>query len=209
MKKIILPGICALLISSSLFSQVGKDSLLKRMARETCDEITKKNLANKTMDEIQMEMGMAMIPIVTKYADELQATFGFSLEDQQGLESVGKEIGMQLARDCPAFLKLIINNPSVLKEMKAGNNEKIVEYRHISGTLIKIVPGDFSYLQVRDASGKVEKLWWMEYFDGSNSLTTDPQKRLNKPVKVSYVEKEIYNAALKDYVKIKVITSIE
>jgi hypothetical protein len=74
---------------------------------------------------------------------------------------------------------------------------------------VKIVGGDLTYLQVEDDKGKVEKLWWMEYFDGSNVLAADPQRRLNKPIKVKFVEKEIFNSTLKDYVKVKVITGVE
>jgi len=49
----------------------------------------------------------------------------------------------------------------------------------------------------------------MEYFDGSTRLITEPQKYLNKPIRIRYVEKEIFNSTLNDYVKIKVITGME
>jgi hypothetical protein len=79
----------------------------------------------------------------------------------------------------------------------------------ISGKLVKVVSGDFTHLQIEDLKGKVERVWWLEYFDGSNKLMTDPQGQLNKLIKVNYVEREMFNSTLKDYVKIKVITGIE
>ena len=55
----------------------------------------------------------------------------------------------------------------------------------------------------------IEKLWWMEYFEGSGRLITNAGDMLNKDVKVKYTEKEIYNATLKEYIKIKVIAGLE
>jgi hypothetical protein len=75
--------------------------------------------------------------------------------------------------------------------------------------LVKIAEGEFTHLQVEDANGRIEKLWWMEYFNGSNILLADPQGQLNKPIKVNFVEREIFNSTLRDYVKVKVITGIE
>lgn len=178
------------------------------MARETCEEIGKKDLSNKTMEELQVELGFAMIPVVTKYQDELQTVLGVNLEDQQGLENMGRQIGMQLAKDCPAFLKIFANNPGVVKEINSRPGKETTG-GSVSGTLLKIVPGDFSYIQVKDAAGKIEKIWWMEYFEGSDKLTTNAQKYLNKPVKVNYTEKEVYNSILKEYVKVKIITGVE
>src|SRR5215468_10043422 len=79
----------------------------------------------------------------------------------------------------------------------------------ISGTLRKIVGGDFSYLQVEDTKGKIEKLWWMEYFEISEILLTDPNGLLNKPITVKYTEREVFNSMVGDYVKIKIIRRIE
>ncbi len=213
MKKSLLL-ICTLL-SVSLFTsaQLSKDSLVKLITKETCEEITKKDFSNKTMEELEMELGLAMMPAILKYQDQLK-NGGYDMEDQQSMMNMGKDVGMQLAKDCPAFLKMFVNNPAALKEIagKSGNTAKEkmeVMPSSISGTLTKIVPGDISYIQVKDGSGKMEKIWWMEYFEGSNKLVNEPAKYLNKTVKVSYVEKEIYNSTLKEYVKVKVITGLE
>lgn len=220
MKKYFIVCVTFLFISSILSAQVGngtatlsKDSLLKLMAKETCEEIGKRDLTNKTMEELQEELGLAMVPMIIKYQDQLK-TIGFYLEDQDGMRNMGKEVGMQLAKDCPEFLKIFVNNPGVLKEVidekeMNGKGKKELLQSNISGTLVKILPGDISHIQVKDESGKVQKIWWMEYFEGSNILISEPAKFLNKSVKVGYVEKEIYNSTLKDYVKMKIITYIE
>lgn len=206
MKKIfVLAAVTFFTLAAS--AQLSKDSLFKIIAKETCEEIAKKDLSGKNMDELQMELGLAMMPTILKYTEQLKS-FGFDLEDQQSMMEMGKEVGMKLATDCPSFLKVFANNPGVLKEALA-KDEPVSKTSTLSGTLIKIVPGDISYIQVRDASGKLQKIWWMEYFQGSDKLMNESAKYLNKTVKLGYTEKEIYNATLKDYVKVKVLTSFE
>lgn len=207
MKKIILFSICFLLFSVSMYSQISKDSLIKLMSNETCEEIGKKDFSNKNMDELQVELGMAMLPIIAKYENELKTVLDVSMDDQKGLENMGRLVGMQLAKDCPAFLKIFMNNPQAIKDVTGKNIE--TSSGSTSGILLKIVPGDFAYIQVKDGSGKTEKIWWMEYFDGSDKLVNSPQNYLNKAVKVNYVEKDMYNSTLKEYVKVKIITGIQ
>jgi hypothetical protein len=56
------------------------------------------------------------------------------------------------------------------------------------------------------AKGRTEKLWWLEYFEGADGLVS--KALLSKNVTVRYIEKEVYSAALKDYIIIKVIIGI-
>ncbi|MGB5006880.1 MAG: hypothetical protein WBO39_08050 [Ferruginibacter sp.] len=207
MKKNLTLFLCSLLFSTGILAQVSKDSLLKVIVKETCTDITGKDFSGKSMEEIEMELGLAMMPIMVKYQEELQTAFGTGIEDQAGMEKMGMEVGLQLAKDCPAFLKMFAGNPAVIKE-RAGKNAA-AELKTVNGKLLAIVHGDFSYLQVKDAAGKIEKLWWMEYFEGSGRLITNAGEMLNKDVKVKYSEKEIYNATLKEYIKIKVIAGLE
>ena len=208
MKKYIVFAVCFLLISIAAQAQMPKDSLMKIMAKETCTEISKKDLAGKSMDELEMELGLAMLPVVAKYQEELKTIFGFDMEDPKSMEGMGREVGMQLAKDCPAFLKMFMSNPEAMKEI-TGKDKNVPAVSIINGTLLKVVNGDFTYIQVKDGSGKIEKLWWMEYFEGSNKLINELDKQLNKPVRVSYIEKEIYNSTLKDYMKLKIITGMD
>lgn len=207
MKKYLVFAVCFLLISVAAHAQMSKDSLMKIMAKETCAEISKKDLAGKSMDELEMELGLAMLPVVAKYQEELKTIFGFDMEDPKSMEGMGREVGMQLAKDCPAFLKMFMSNPEAMKEI-TGKDKNVPAVSIINGTLLKVVNGDFTYIQVKDGSGKIEKLWWMEYFEGSNKLINELDKQLNKPVRVSYIEKEIYNSTLKDYMKLKIITGM-
>ncbi len=190
--------------TAPLFGQISKDSLVSLISSETCRTLEAKDFKNKTKDQLEMELGLAMMPQVANYSDEIKKYYGFDGEDMNKLEELGKDVGMKLAVQCPVFLKMFMDNPDALKEYAGSESEA----RSISGTLIKVVKSDFSYLQVKDENGKMEKIWWMEYFEGSDKLMSDPNKLLNKPVKIKYIEKEMYNATLNEYIKVKVITAL-
>jgi hypothetical protein len=193
-------------ISTPLLAQTTRDALIKQVTKETCDELSKTDFSNKSTDEFKITLGLVLVKVVAAHQAELK-TVGVSVSDPQSLEKIGNDVGVQLVTTCPSFLSALTGNPNAVKELL--DNEKASVSGSISGKLVKVVGGEFTYLQVEDAKGKVEKLWWLEYFEGSNNLVGDQQSQLNKPIKVNYVEKEMFNSTLKDYVKIKVITSIQ
>ena len=195
-----------LLFSTPLFSQATRADLMKQLAQEACLEVKKVDFSNKSVDEIKIALGLPLVMVAGKHMAELKA-LGYDISDSQSAQKLGGEIGVQLAQECPEVLSAMLKNPNALGEIAQSSRSNASQ--SISGTLVRIVEGDFSHLQVTDAKGKVEKLWWMEYFDGSNALAANPQSRLNKPITVKYVEREMFNSTLKEYVKVKVITGIE
>jgi hypothetical protein len=167
--------------------------------------MTKKELKASSMDELQTELGMAMMPLFVKYEEQLKEVYGISdFTNADDMEKVGREIGMKLASDCPIFLKFITQ----FQGIKPGNTPK-KNSSTITGNFIKLVSGDISYFQIKDKTGKIEKIWWMEYFEGADALTNNIKLLLNKKVMVTYTEREIYNASIKDYMKVKVATGME
>jgi hypothetical protein len=206
-KPLFLACIFLLSIDMALAQSNTKDELLKTMASETCQELAKTDLHNKSADELKIALGLPLVIVAGRHQAELQK-FGLSMSDQQGAEMLGREIGFQLASSCPNFLTAMFSNSNSLTEIVKSNNASKTS-QSITGKLVGIVNGDFTYLQIEDGKGKVEKLWWMEYFEGANILAINPQSRLQKPITVNFIEKEIFNSALKDYLKVKVITRIE
>jgi hypothetical protein len=204
MKTIISFSIGCLLVSTSLFAQGTNDGLTSQITKETCDELSQRDFSRTSPDEMKMLLGLALIKVMGKHQAELGA-IGVSTSDPKSIEKLATSVGMLLVAECPPFLEALTRNPNTI----AGLAGKQTSSGSISGKLVKIVDGEFTHLQVEDASGRIEKLWWMEYFNGSNILLADSQGQLNKPIKVNYVEREIFNSTLRDYVKVKVITSIE
>ena len=207
-KLLLLPCVFLFLFGEASAQSNTKDELMKTMATETCQELSKSDLKNKTADELKLALGLPLVVVAGRHQAELQK-FGINMADKQGAETLGRDIGFQLAASCPNFVTAMFGNAGTLSEIVKSNNASKVVTQSISGKLVEIVKGDFTYLQVEDGKGKLEKLYWMEYFEGANILVINPQSRLQKPITVNYVEKEIFNSALKDYLKVKIITGIE
>jgi hypothetical protein len=203
-----LTAITFLLLSGALFAQTSRDDLMKGLAKDACAELGKVDLSKQTPDQLKMTMAMAFLGAASKHQTEMSA-LGLNLGQQADAQKLGVDIASHMLNECPATMLSAAKNPETLRQAAAQQANKTVPTGSITGTLRKVVGGDFSYLQVEDANGKIEKLWWMEYFDGSNTLVSSPATRLNKPVTVKYVEKEVFNSTLGDYVKIKIITGIE
>ena len=129
---------------------------------------------------------------------EIKEIYGADAFEDNTMEKIGEDLGILMASDCPAFLKLVANN---MKD--EGQKDK-----ELTATFLKITHGDFSYFEVKTSSGKIEKIYWFEFFEGSNEIVENIAKYTNKKVEITYFEKEVYKASLKDYVKIKVVKSI-
>jgi hypothetical protein len=204
MRKTLLIAIGYSLLATSLFGQGTNDVFMKQLTRETCDELLKIDFSKKTPDEFKMSLGLTLVKVMGQHQPELKS-LGVNTFDERSLEKVATEVGMRLAAECPVFVEALTKNQDAIKEFSRSGSAS----GNISGKVLKVVGGDFTYLQVEDDKGKIEKLWWMEYFDGANKFLADPQKQVNRAVRVRYVEKEMFNSTLNDYVKVKVITSIE
>jgi len=192
------------LLAPSLFAQAASDVFMKQITRETCDGVAKIDFSKKTPDEFKLSLGLVLVKVMGQHQDELRS-LGANPGDPKSLEKIATEVGMRLAADCPVFVEALTRNPETIKDFAESDSSA----GNVSGKLLKIVGGEFTYLQIEDHNGKIEKLWWMEYFDGSNKFLAEPQKQLNRIVKVDYVEKEMFNSTLNDYVKIKVIKGIQ
>ena len=120
-----------------------------------------------------------------------------------GYKQLGIDVGMKMVSVCPNFMTGFIEKSSKDKDETTPSKK---EKMSISGTLIKIIPGELTSISVRSTGGKTEKIWWMEYFEGADNLT---QAMINKPISIQYYEKEVYNFTLKEYIKIKIAAGIK
>jgi hypothetical protein len=204
MKRTLFIAIGYSLLASSLFGQSTNDVFIKQLTRETCDEVVKIDFSKKTAEEFKLSLGLVLVKVMGQHQQELRER-GVNPGDPKSLEKVATDVGMRLAADCPVFVEALTRNPDTIRDFAEDESSS----GNISGRLLKIVGGEFTYLQVEDDKGKIQKLWWMEYFDGSNKFLADPQRQLNKTVRIDYVEKEMFNSTLNDYVKIKVIKGIQ
>ena len=181
-----------------------KDStLIKRISKSFCDEFTKKDKSKLTVDNMEMELGLIILPLFSKYADEIEKEWGITIGDDDGMEKMGEKIGQDAAMNCPDFQSFIVNNLDAITD-KDDKDKEI----SVSGNFVSVEAGLFSSILIKNKSGKEEKLWWFEYFDGADEVVKNASKLKSKAVTVKYKEMEIYDASLKEYRKIKVITGL-
>lgn len=192
-------------ISANGQTQKAKDSLMKVMVAEACSEIKKKDFSTLQKDEIEMEIGMAIIPVFSTHADGIKEILNLDITDGENMKEFGQTLGMKLAMECPDFMRIVSGSKTFKDEFKKEGSSKSTFT--VSGTLVKVVPGELTHFIIRDAQGKTEKIWWMEYFDGADKLKD--AKNLNKSITIKYKESEIYSAAMKDYIKIKIAIGLD
>jgi hypothetical protein len=67
----------------------------------------------------------------------------------------------------------------------------------------------FTYLLVQNSQGRTDKFYWLEFFTGADKLQASAMTYLNKPLRITYKEMEVYQATEKEYRAVKVITKID
>lgn len=183
-------------------SHAQKDSTLsQKITNEFCVEFSKKDFTKYNDSEV--EIGLLIVPIVEKYSKEIEKEWGLKSDDMNDFEKIGERIGQEAALGCPKFLEFIKNN---LSEIKEASEEE--ELKSLAGTFQRLEDQQFSSLIIKTKTGKEERFWWFQFFEGSDDLIKNPVSFAKKNITVKYIQMEVYDAKLKEYRNIKVIKSL-
>lgn len=174
----------------------------KAIIGELCDSFSK-SAPGITKENMKTELGLMLLPLFTKYESQIEAEWGLSMSDTKDVHTIGEKIGQLATINCDAFQNFIKANLQELVKEKSENSTKT-----FSGTLTKIEGSPFTYLLVKNRQGRTDKFYWLEFFPGADKLSASGAGYLNKALRVSYREVEVYKAAEKDYATIKVITEV-
>lgn len=204
---------CALLISSQMFGQASKDKLAQTLADEFCVAFDKIKMPEKMDEAAATELGMLMIPIITKHKAEIKKEYGLGVESQEDFTKIGEIIGQKAAFSCPKFQKFsmqMVQNGSVGIDENGATTINETKAQTVSATFLGLeTSGQFTCLKVKGADGRELKIWWMGYFEGSEDLSDGGASLKNKKVSIDYTEEEVYSATLKDYVKTKMMVRLK
>jgi len=200
--------LCALFFAFAGFTSASAQSASKEnfenaIVKEFCDSFESAS-PRLTKDNMTVEMGAMIVPLMSRYNNDVKSYWGIDMSSKEGIRSFGEKVGQLAALKCPAFLTFIKNN---LQEIVSENGQGAS--KTYSGKILKIEGQPFVYLLVQNNQGRTDKLYWLEYFEGANRLTTQPASGLNKTVTIFYKEMEVYQAVEKEYKTIKVISKIE
>lgn len=189
-------------LSVSIFSQ---ESALDKVAKETCEYLTSKEIVNLETSEKTLKLGLHMMTLYTKYKNELNKegiTFDMGNPGNAG-RAFGEKIGMNMVKFCPDALIALASQEGF------GDDEFDEEVsKTITGEIVSVEGDEYSTLIVKDINGRTQKFLWLSNFKGSDKLI-ETKRPKNLKVNVSYVNVEIYSPKLKEYVVRKQITEIE
>ena len=138
---------------------------------------------------------MAAIPYLDSLAKDENVPLD-KMGDEIG-EKVGQKIGLKLVTNCPEFVQLM-----------ALYSDEEDKSDIIRGVVTAVQITDQVYVSIKEPSGKVTKLVWLEYFPGADAYKSNPAKLNGKKVEIEWKEEEIYNKAKKDFIAVKVISQL-
>ena len=180
-----------------------KAAFEKAIITDFCDTFSK-SASHISKENMTAELGMMILPLFTKYKDQIESEWGLYASNSKDIRSIGEKIGQLATLNCPAFQTFIKDNLQQIVNDREESGSKTV-----SGKLTKVEGSPFTYLLVQNSQGRTDKFYWMEFFPGAEKLSASTTGYLNKPLRITYKETEIYQAAEKDYRTIKVITKVE
>ncbi|WP_298427672.1 hypothetical protein [uncultured Kordia sp.] len=210
MKKIIT--ILTLCFVTFGIAQTKKEKALTKVTEDVCECINEKDTANIKREALEMQLGICIAKAYSKNKEILKGTYDISFTDEASMEAFGEEIGLKMVEICPQTLFLIaqdyIGDDS---EENAIDKEEIngeVNGITLSGKIIDISENQFNIITFKGDNKRQHKLLWMEYFEGQELLTEFGNIK-KKALKVSYINREMYDSKLKDYRTYKVLRKIE
>lgn len=192
----------ALLLLFSINAKAQADSAFeKKISGEMCREFENKK-ASFSAENYEMQVGLLLVPIFVKYTNEFKTLWQLDYQDDAQGEVLGERLGLMLVTHCPSFTKMIM-------EFEMGKEEN-TKTKTASGVLVQIENQQpFTCLIVKSSNGKPEKIWWLEYFAGSDKLQANAATYLNKPITISYKEVEWFDAVNNDYKTYKVAVALK
>ncbi|MCC9165436.1 hypothetical protein [Pontibacter harenae] len=136
------------------------------------------------------------------YEKQIKRDYNIELSriDEQG-EELGKVMGVRIATQCPnAFIALT----TMLEEDKKAIS---VESSFV-GEIVSVTDQQFVVFTLKDATGKTNNFFWLNFFLSDVNLADGYKKLLKKKVRLNYTEQEYFDPRIKEYKKYNVITSL-
>jgi len=213
MKKIFFAFI---LLAGSLWAtsqtKTTKDILLDTLCK--CITAKKDELKNASPNDIQKEVMSCFmsdgLELLMKYAEEKKV----SLTDQEAMQKLGNNIGVELAKKCPAMMQLAIN--SAMAEDKidtsagSGSSRMITEVTsETEGTIVSLNTTEFpASIQLKQKNGVVKKIFLVAefYTDDDNFYNTGYLP--GKKVVAEISSQKIFIPSKKKFVTLDVVVKL-
>jgi len=168
----------------------------QKLAQETCDCISKKDLKDANKKSIEMALGFCLLEVIQQNGIELEIT------DPKAMRSFGEKVGLQMAPLCPSVFGYLIDEANKTESDKP-------QVSSLSGKIKSVEEDGFLFVTLKEDGGKETRLIWLHYFNGSDDYLTNPRKLIGKKVTIEYQSTECYLPKIKGYFAYKEITNLE
>jgi len=95
------------------------------------------------------------------------------------------------------------------KKRASGTPSPASFFSSYIGTFVGITGEELAEVLVQDPSGRYQKFLWLEYFEGSDALSFNPESFKGRKIRVTYEERRTFSYPKKDYLMNKIILSLE
>ena len=186
-----------------------KDVLLDTLCK--CITAKKDELKNASPNDIQKEVMSCFmsdgLELLMKYAQEKKVT----MTDQQAMQKLGNEIGIELAKKCPAMMQLAIN--SAIADTSEGSGiSKIVsegETSETQGTIVSLNTTEFpASIQLKQKSGTVKKVYLVSEFYTDDDNFYNTAYLPGKKVVAEISSQKIFIPSKKKFVTLDVVVKL-
>ncbi len=213
-----------IVISLSAAAQDASDEEIKKAATATCACLDNEKMNDDiTSMEAQAIFGKCLMTSASDMVMKMMA----GGEDMMAVAvKLGEKLFSQMMADgCTSVSKLALamqggtgdiqEQMDMLKSLSEGNTTaakvdvEAADYKIAEGSIITVEEKDFLSLTIKTGVGRELKFLYYGYVDGSDEWIRDAATKLkNKQVTISYIETEVYQAAIKEFTQIKVIKGL-
>ena len=191
-----VPVIILICCATSAFTQ---KKYLDIVVDSTCKCLERGKDKIKNADDLDKLGERCILKAAMPYLDSFSKDENIPVEDLNDEigNKIGQKIGMKLITSCPSFV-----------DMMALYSEENEDTDIVTGVVTGVQVSDHVYLNIKEPSGKITKLVWVQYFPGADAYKSNPAKLNGKKVSVEWKESEIYHIAKKDFISVKLITGL-
>ncbi|MFA0964905.1 hypothetical protein AB9P05_24060 [Roseivirga sp. BDSF3-8] len=212
--KNVLIGTVMLLLTVTGTAQ--SQDVMDKVAEATCECFTNQAPSIKSAEQLQMQIALCGIQAATPYAKQIRKQHDFNIEnldDETGMEKFFEMLALRMVSSCPAFLQYVGENLDQINEIAEEDDYAEGESTGggvITGTFSGLESKQFNVLYIEDESGRQHKLLWQEFFENANQVEGPAAKKLEgSRVKVYYIERDIYEPRLGEYIPMKIMRKLE
>lgn len=179
----------------------------KKIARSSCECITKVADEIKDPKTREMRLGLCMITAAMPYSKELKRDYNIDVnnvgaESEKSFESLGGAIGIVMATECPDIFT------SIFTETDDSSSTSGTEFL-LNGMVKKIEKENFIVFHVIGDNNNLTKFYWVTSIESNLDLPKEYNMLLNKSVNISYYTAEIFDAKNSDYKNLNIISSLK